>query len=152
MATDIKLSRNNVWFNFTCYHHFPPPPPRPQPGPNLWVSFYRALYSPQPGTHKKRQFPIAALNWSHNALTQKRNNVAFFIQNQDSNIYFCAKHTINIPETLAVHSTSTPRPMIHYNLAFPALYGDIRTPTPLGPCFYTFSSRLRQVQLTLFYK
>ena len=55
-TSGIKLSRNNVWFNSTCYHH--PFPPRTYP-PDLlfFILFYRAVYSPPPSTYRGNSPP-----------------------------------------------------------------------------------------------
>ena len=103
----------NVWFNSTCYH-----PPGHTPG-DLPFFPYWAVYSPAPGTQKEtiphpRDSPFV----THRTHTQKRNNAAFCVQNQDNNIYFCAKACHKHTRKHAEDSNSTPKPMFHYNSRF----------------------------------
>ena len=99
----------NVWFNSTCYH----------PPGDLPFFSYGVVYSPPPGTQKEtipqaRDSPFV----THCTHTQKRNNAAFCVQNQDNNIYFCAKACHKHTRKHAEDSNSTPKPMFHYNSRF----------------------------------
>ena len=77
-----------VWFNSICYQ--PPPPTGHTPGDLPFFFFTgRSISHPR---HKEttlhsRDSPLV----THFTHTQKRNNTAFCVQNQDNNIYFCAK-------------------------------------------------------------
>ena len=77
---------HNVWFNSTCYH-----PPRAYPR-DLPLFSYKGGLFPTTGTQQEtiphpRDSPLV----THCTPTQKRNNAALCVQNQDNNIYFYAK-------------------------------------------------------------
>ena len=85
---------------------------------------YWAVYSQPPGMQKETiSFPWDSPLVTHCTHTQKRNNAAFCVQNQDNNIYFCEKpyqkHTLQI---VPLHQNLS----FTINLAFPALYGVYR--------------------------
>ena len=116
MATDIKLSRYNVWFDSTCCHHPLPPPPGHTLGDLLSLFFYCTGRSiPYPRYAKRGNSPprdsLVVTQRTHTKGKQRgflhtKIKIAIFISVQ------------NIPETLPEHSTSTPRPMFHYNPRF----------------------------------
>ena len=66
-------------------------PPGTYPG-DLPLFSYWAVYSSPPSIQKETlPHPWDSPLVTHCTQTQKRNNVAFCVQNQDNNIYFCAK-------------------------------------------------------------